>query len=102
MQVIAELMVEPNVIAQSSDVSIQYQPLMIDGRKCFSEMWNGLWWQKTEEMIRKQHGDESCVLAVILHLDSTMLDVTGKHSATPVSISLGNFGLNIRVLLFTY
>ena len=43
------------------------------------------------------HGDDACVLAVILHLDSTMLDVTGKHSATPVSITLGNFGLNIRV-----
>ena len=97
MEVLAELMVDPEIVAQSSNTSFQYQPLLVGDRNCYSEMWNGLWWLKTEEHLHMQHGDDACVLAVILHLDSTMLDVTGKHSATPVSITLGNLGMNIRV-----
>ena len=103
MQCIAELMVSPDIYPMRTHIALEFQPLIIDGERCFSNLWDSHWWEKAEAKLREDHGVESYLLPIILHLDSTSLDVTGKHSICPVSITLGNFPVDVQVftILFT-
>ena len=97
MEVIEAMMQDDNLVQYRNEIATSYQELIIDGKQCYMEMNHGKWWQTTEDYIRSLHGDDSCLLPIILHIDGTTLDATNKHSADPVSISLGNFSVNIRV-----
>lgn len=97
MEVIAELMVDENLIKHQNDIYDEFKSLNIKGQRAFSELNSGMWWQETELQLRRRHGDDSYLLPVIIYLDATQLDATGKCSTKPVCITLGNFSITLRV-----
>ena len=98
MHVLAELMLEPELLQYSGDISSQFETkLDSEGNRIVSEMNTANWWLRTEEVLRERCGEDSFLLPIILYLDATQLDVTGKNSAKPVCITLGNFSGRIRV-----
>ena len=96
-EVIRDIMMEPKLADNLSNIAECYQELTIGDRRCFSELNNGEWWKKEEERVRVSHGVDACILPVIIHIDGTNLDVTSKHSAEPITITLGNFSIALRV-----
>ena len=97
MPVLEELMMDDNLSAYPNDIAVSYEEYKIGECACYKEMCHGNWWRDAETYIRRESEGDSCILPIILHIDGTLLDATGKHSADPVSISLGNFSINIRV-----
>lgn len=97
METIAGLMWDPRLGPYQSEIFLEYLEVIYNDEQVASEMCNGRWWKKTEKDLREKHGPDSYLLPLVLHIDSTMLDVTNKHSATPVSLSLGNFSNHLRV-----
>ena len=51
---------------------------------------------KEERKVREVAGEDSFILPLIMHIDGTQLDVTSKHSAEPITITLGNFHIALR------
>ena len=97
MQSIAELMVHPDILPLRNLVALEFEAHIGTDERCFSRLSDSYWWENTEARIRRNHGGDSYLLPIILHLDSTTLDATSKNAITPVSITLGNFGLEIQV-----
>ena len=98
MHVIAELMQEQELLNYNDGIFTQYEEKMdSDGDRIYSELYTANWWKKTERDLRDRCGEDSYLLPIILYLDATQLDVTGKNSAKPVCITLGNFSGKIRV-----
>ena len=98
MEVIAELMLGDGLLSYPNDISYEYHVLTdANGDRVFSELSTGNWWLRSQEMLQTRAGEDSYLLPIILYLDGTQLDVTGKLSAKPVCVSLGNFSGKIRV-----
>ena len=88
----------PQLINHSSEISVEYkEDLDLAGNPVVSELCNSAWWKSTEAALRRRTSDESCLLPILLYIDGTQLDVTGKQSAKPICITLGNFSGNLRV-----
>ena len=102
MHVIAELMQEQELLKYQDGIATQFEEkLNIDGDRIFSELNSANWWKKSERELRERCGEESFLLPIILYLDATQLDVTGKNSAKPVCVTLGNFCGKIRVSMIS-
>ena len=100
METVAELMWDENLLPRMSQIHVESQAtleMLRDRDYTFSELHQAKWWIQTQMDIRHQHGDDSYLLPIILHIDATQLDATGKHSATPVNLTLGNFSYLLRV-----
>ena len=97
MEAIAELMMEPKLTEYKSSIHVAYSPNAFNGDESFSEINSGYWWKNNEQMLKGRLGPDHHLLPVIIYLDATSLDVTNKHSATPVCTSLGNFSRSLRV-----
>ena len=100
METVAELMWDENLLPRMNQVNVESQAtleMLRDRDYTFSELHQAKWWVQTQMDIRNQHGDDSYLLPIILHIDATQLDATGKHSATPVNLTLGNFSYLLRV-----
>ena len=103
MHVIAELMQEQELLKYQDGIATQFEEkLNTDGDRIFSELNSANWWKKSERELRDRCGEESFLLPIILYLDATQLDVTGKNSAKPVCITLGNFCGKIRVSMILW
>ena len=103
MHVIAELMQEQELLKYQDGIATQYEEKMdSDGDRIYSELYTANWWKKTERELRDRCGEDSYLLPIILYLDATQLDVTGKNSAKPVCVTLGNFSGKIRVSTFLW
>jgi len=97
MEVIAGLMVESRLLQNQSEIYHEFNELSRNSERTYNELHTGMWWQSTESELRARHGNDSFLLPVIVFLDATQLDVTGKLSAKPVCITLGNFSIKLRV-----
>ena len=101
MEVIAELMLDDGLLSYPNDISYEYHEVTdADGDRVYSELNTANWWKRSQEMLQTRAGEDSYLLPIILYLDGTQLDVTGKLSAKPVCVSLGNFSGKIRVSIF--
>ena len=103
METVAELMWDENLLPHMNQVNVESQAtleMLRDRDYTFSELHHAKWWVQTQMDIRQRHGEASYLLPIILHIDATQLDATGKNSATPVNITLGNFSYHLRVCSF--
>ena len=99
MESIADLMVDQQLVGNEKHIYHHYQPAIINGQKCYNELNSGMWWEETELVLRARCGPDSYLLPIIVYLDSTQLDATGKLSCKPICITLGNFSIKLRVCL---
>jgi len=97
MEAIADLMVEARLREHEGDIHHEFREISKNSQRAYNEMNTGMWWQTSESELRERCGPDSFLLPIIVFLDSTMLDATGKLSAKPVCITLGNFSIKLRV-----
>ena len=76
-------------------INFDYQELRNEGKSCYSEVWTGEWWKKTERQVKKLN-EATKLLGVILYSDKTHLTHKNTQHAHPVNLSLGNFTQNQR------
>ena len=93
-------MLDKHLLPYYKEVFIKYkEEVDEDGNIVVSEMSSGNWWKNTEADLRARKGEDSFLLPIILYLDGTLLDVTGKQSAKPICVTLGNFSGRLRVCI---
>ena len=101
METIAELMLDDELLRYPNDIYCEFRENTNEaGERVYSELHTGNWWRRSDELLRDRSGVDSYVLPIILYLDGTQLDVTGKECAKPVCITLGNFSGKLRVCYF--
>lgn len=97
LQAIQELLADDKLTGRHGEnVALAYT-----AADAVSEMWTAEWWRRTEE--DRFRGEEEgvgvvkAILPVILYVDATIVDGTGKYSVKPLSMSLGCFPERVRV-----
>jgi hypothetical protein len=85
MSIIRDLLSKKNLV---EDARWHYtEKVDNEGNRIYEHLCNGLWWEKTEKAVPEGVG----LVPIILYLDGTWLSKNGRHSAKPISMSLGNF-----------
>ena len=89
------LMITLLMTTEAQDMSTGFSEMHNDaGERVYSSFSSGDYVQRTEAL--KQGSDpaipaDATVLYVIMYLDSTWVNPTGKQSSKPLSMTLGNF-----------
>ena len=98
METLAEMMQDDGLAEFQHLIAYEFHELLSDsGERIYSDLNSADWWLRSEHLLRSRVSNDSFLLPIILYLDGTQLDVTGKTNAKPVCISLGNFGGKLRV-----
>ena len=100
-KILTSLVNDTNVMTMNGDqFHLFYEELKCNnGTTLYADLHNSDWWKNTEDSIKPlMPNDKLCaVMPLILHIDDTILDATGKYTAKPISITIGNFSNSIRV-----
>ena len=94
LEAISSILMDPIVESiHRDDIHLNYC------RGNFQDLHNSLWWKETESKCRSTWPEnERCsILPIILSMDDTTLDVTGKYVAKPMSFTIGTLSNKHRV-----
>ena len=111
MALLTQLLQDPRL---QEGFQTKAEPLFDDsGERVFFELSSGTWWEKTDKMPSKPKVittpyyilelDLKCrfsaqgaiALAIVIYTDGTWLSKGGGHKCAPVSVTLGNFPIDI-------
>ena len=94
LEAISSILMDPIVESMHrGDIHLVYCP----GN--FQDLHNSFWWKESESECQSSWPEnERCsILPIILSMDDTILDATGKHVAKPMSFTIGTLSNKHRV-----